>query len=608
MGRLSGDECPSSTQQRAKFQSYQNTFDTKTSWVQIPKDLIFVSPFQSFSEDLPSELDFDDCQDQEVHDGDDIHGLEALSYAVAITSHTMQSLLDSADLINTESSNNNSSQNYSMAPFKTTKSPMRHGSETLFSAGHRSDVDTLARVQNASSKVAEQIDQVEVAFLMKHFSETTGPWMDLFDLNAFFARRVPVESLSNQLLQQAACAYAAKQLCCVQSNTHIHNLSSKNYIANYHHSNTTDWSIRATNYYDKAICLLREDLALNYSRLRSDNTLAAAAILCVCEFMEHKNAIWSIHLSGTKTLFDLILIEGAVSISCPQTTSVVQRCGLSTARQAIFWNFARQDYLAAFINGHNTRLNPDDLNIWRAAGLILDDTGMIVYEKATLREKYESDGLEREDLVSNALIWILCKLSNYLAKNAALDSLLEAEINEAKDNLRRQWQQVKIELENWYNNLSVMFKPCARLPPLQKKTSELDSSPREVFGETWFSLPMCASTMQSYHMACTLMELNKPTDLREQTVNGNANSLSFFRALVTKVNMHSHEICAIALSCSDEGVRIHSVQPLFIAGQCLVEPVQRAIIVDLLRAIESDLAWATEYRVQKLFKDWTQTA
>lgn len=52
----------------------------------------------------------------------------------------------------------------------------------------------------------------EVAFLLRHFGETAGQWMDLFDLGCYFGHLVPVQALTNPLLKYSACAYAAKQL------------------------------------------------------------------------------------------------------------------------------------------------------------------------------------------------------------------------------------------------------------------------------------------------------------------------------------------------------------------------------------------------------------
>lgn len=54
----------------------------------------------------------------------------------------------------------------------------------------------------------------------------------------------------------------------------------------------------------------------------------------------------------------------------------------------------------------------------------------------------------------------------------------------------------------------------------------------------------------------------------------------------------------------DSSVRIHSLQPLFVSGQCLTDAKERRLIVRLLRDVESDLGWATGYRVKQLLKEW----
>lgn len=62
------------------------------------------------------------------------------------------------------------------------------------------------------------------------------------------------------------------------------------------------------------------------------------AILCVYEFLSATGVAWSRHLRATKSLLDIAeggMIFGEVQVSP------------STDRRAVFWNFARQDYLAA---------------------------------------------------------------------------------------------------------------------------------------------------------------------------------------------------------------------------------------------------------------------
>jgi hypothetical protein len=60
----------------------------------------------------------------------------------------------------------------------------------------------------------------------------------------------------------------------------------------------------------------------------------------------------------------------------------------------------------------------------------------------------------------------------------------------------------------------------------------------------------------------------------------------------------------IASARLEASARVHSTQPLFVAGQCLTHHRERKTILDLLRGIERDLGWATEDRAQQLLKDW----
>ena len=124
-----------------------------------------------------------------------------------------------------------------------------------------------------------------------------------------------------------------------------------------------------------------------------------------------------------------------------------------------------------------------------------------------------------------------------------------------------------------------------------------------IFPEVWYSIPMCASTMQSYHMSQIQLLMNKPHESTQGRTTVFAR-LSSYEAAVSESQGHSREIVSIALARSDESVRIHSVQPLYTAGQCLRDPKERHLILKLLRDIETDTGWATEYRVKQLLHQW----
>ena len=95
-----------------------------------------------------------------------------------------------------------------------------------------------------------------------------------------------------------------------------------------------------------------------------DDLLAAAAILCEYEFLDGSCINWSVHLTGTKSLLD--------EVHCRMMPLDPQCLNRTKARKAVFWNFARQDFVAAckqssyhaclfqilIINSHQQNPNP----------------------------------------------------------------------------------------------------------------------------------------------------------------------------------------------------------------------------------------------------------
>jgi hypothetical protein len=226
----------------------------------------------------------------------------------------------------------------------------------------------------------------EMAYLLRYAAEGPLLWMDLFDLGAYFSSYVPVRAMKNPLLKYAAVAYAAKALGRVQGKkpTIGGNVSRKGRTELYPDSLTVDWHHKAAEYYDTAVSLLRKALQedseggpidpedaqwisgassaargspstkrrrisnTHINRNNSDELLAASAILSVYEFLDVSVPEWSRHLSGAKSLFDIGNLEMMPSLTPSSTGSVpLRHSSLSKARRSTFWNFARQDMLAA---------------------------------------------------------------------------------------------------------------------------------------------------------------------------------------------------------------------------------------------------------------------
>ena len=276
--------------------------------------------------------------------------------------------------------------------------------------------------------------------------------MDLFDQATFFGSHIPVKSISNPLLKHSACAYAAKQLGRVNgAKAIVGGLSSRQAsMEQWHCTDQEDWALLAAQHYDHAISLLLEALhwdqdpwdadswdnidkryyaprtldgMVNERKLRrrkfgsaqsttrSDDVLAATAILCEYESLDASTAAWTRHLSGTKTLLDVVEV-GVMPLDTtmtPEAFAVPRKTKPSQARKATFWNFARQDLFAAFIHECRTRLDTDDVAMWKDAGLLLDENDLVVPSNTSDIDLPEEDFM-REDMSGNALIWLASKL------------------------------------------------------------------------------------------------------------------------------------------------------------------------------------------------------
>jgi len=146
------------------------------------------------------------------------------------------------------------------------------------------------------------------------------------------------------------------------------------------------------------------------------------------------------------------------------------------------------------------------------------------------------------------------------------------------------WKEWEKEPDIWYKAFPITFNSCARLPLVTDGSLPLDY-PRVLFSEIWYSIPMCASTIQSYHFAHILLLANKPHEstARQTTV---ANRVSSYRIIDAEVRHQSHEIVGSALGQPEGSVRIHQVQPLSVSGQCMHDSRERRIALDI-RIIEA---------------------
>ena len=285
--------------------------------------------------------------------------------------------------------------------------------------------------------------------------------MDLFDLSLFFATTVPVLAVRCPLLLFSCVALSVKSLARVNGRKPTRGGQVTEARRSKMESwpglamDVEDWMHTAREYYDLAVSLLRQALAgasrpstslLPNEALSStistaqeyplpitdsDELVAATAILCVYEFLDASRLEWSRHLDGAKSLFDiandrmvhLTLPPSPVQLAQKATQSLTGHIQpgtdhlgiiLSKERRAVFWNFARQDMLSAFISDTSTRLDTSDLTMWQRAGLKLTPEGF-VRPSSPIHTEFRSDDAMDDDMMSNAFIWLMAKLVNFIA-------------------------------------------------------------------------------------------------------------------------------------------------------------------------------------------------
>ncbi|CAD0012387.1 unnamed protein product [Aureobasidium pullulans] len=141
--------------------------------------------------------------------------------------------------------------------------------------------------------------------------------------------------------------------------------------------------------------------------------------------------------------------------------------------------------------------------------------------------------------------------------------------------------------------------------------------------------------MQSFHFAKIQLLLNKPhestgtTHIKSSSTHSKGNTWSLaqrhasYASILRQSRKHAEEIVSIGLGLTNDSARIHSVQPLYTAGQVLgmresntrsaqteeghssdEVDAMRGCILNLLQNIQRETGWATEYRMQQLLEEW----
>ena len=201
--------------------------------------------------------------------------------------------------------------------------------------------------------------------------------MDIFDAGDYFSSQVPVQARTWAVLRHSLSAYAAKQLHLAGNLKAVVGGTASTQATMETYNIPTQWDLVAIQHYDDAIGNVRglmssaeaysptssssafvyRDPLGNFEiggphrpttatrqqshtgpQIDMEQAAAAVTILGVYEFVSATGTAWSAHLDGAKKLLD---VAGPLARAGPNP--IVP----SEGWRAIFWQLARQDYLAA---------------------------------------------------------------------------------------------------------------------------------------------------------------------------------------------------------------------------------------------------------------------
>ncbi|KAF5661765.1 hypothetical protein FHETE_8300 [Fusarium heterosporum] len=450
-----------------------------------------------------------------------------------------------------------------------------------------------AELHDTSSSVDPVTSRLATLYLIKHYKEGPGTWFDIFDTGCYFSGKVPVKAATSPLLKSSICAISAKHLLRLNKTQTSQNHCLDPRWRGY------DWLYESAKHYSEAIRHLKTavDLQTYENDLsEKEDMLAAVAILCIYELMDAPGTAWRAHLSA------LPLFKPTENVSHPATPVVIPRTAI---QGPILWSLARQDLLCAFISETQTRLDLKDVRLWQNAGLATTEDGTLMPFSPLCSADIRTSADIEEDTKSNELTWLIGKLSNHLTSGDAINPTDYAlplgqrpPIGVTQERLLERWKMLMAEFKKWYESLPTTFTPYARTPYPYTPRSCFNS-----FEQIWYELPICAATMQNYHMAMILLLVNQPQESTfvRSTVSARLNS---YRRVQKDVHVHAREICGVGLADPSEPVRANSVQALFVAGQVFYKKDEQDAVLELLSDIERDLGWTTRFHRAKLVDEW----
>ncbi|KAI0421700.1 hypothetical protein F5X98DRAFT_388988 [Xylaria grammica] len=490
--------------------------------------------------------------------------------------------------------------------------------ESLNDSNTSGTLDPLISLPNSSpSDLAnESIDVLkgtqQELFLLRHYAECIAPWMDLLYQYEVFNREVLTLVPDYPILRYAACAVAAKQLGQLSSTlaSTLRGGKTQEAIALRFTLGQPGVSWYGAKYYEKAIQTLVKSItptdtvpeyiyppiSLSQGNLmiQADREDPIVRLLATCLLIQYEQLsasrdAWSGHLTGFSKLLDLIgdgkllrpnhIFEAVY----PFTKDVMHL-------KAGFWNFVVNDLEESIVSHSHTRVDTENLALWRNMGLMIEDDGTLKMDDS-VNSLSTTPEHARDKVLSYTLIRLVCKIVDYIAPSSLDDSLVQ-QLPAQPDIRKAAFVSLETQLDTWHRSLSPSFRADGTFSPIEKE----QESPGLFGRELWFSNDLCSTTMLYYHMARILLHINRPSDLMPSSA-GSTQSLDLLRVLrdmERTLQIHASEVFSIVQSKPSDAVLLRSIQPLYVAGRCCNRVCDMRLLVLMFREVENDIGVATE--------------
>ena len=307
--------------------------------------------------------------------------------------------------------------------------------------------------------------------------------------------------------------------------------------------------------YTESLELYQEAIQLVVNELYTLDTavIASCILLCVLEMMSSSPRAWGRHLNGCAMLLEAAGVNGAIG----------------GVRQSLFWCFARMDVWGGFLEDTLTKIPTSRWFI--PSGSMIE---AVNHFKAGFRG----------DSYANYAVFLCASVVNVIS-NKNGPSVGQTDVDSPhKSTYSARWTALFELLEDWYNNRPEEMQPLMAYP-------STSNEPREPFSVVLYGSSPAVNGNQLYHAAALLMLQDKPRGLRLSNPT-------------KSILWHARQICGIAVSNSDHGAWINSLQPIWIAGKIMSHESEHRAILALLAKIERETGWATAWRAKDLRDFW----